>query len=52
LIGNDELNRISEIDFNAMNEIIQFLKPFKNCSEKLSSDTEPTYRLQCYGTKN
>ena len=41
----NELKRISDIDFNLLEDLIAFLKPFKDCSEKLSSETEPTIHI-------
>lgn len=45
LLKKDELQRISNLDFSLLENILCFLKPFKDCSEALSSDKEPTMQI-------
>lgn len=45
LLSKNEIKRISDIDFTLMENLLTFLKPFKDCSEKLSSEKEPTMHI-------
>lgn len=45
LLTKNQLHRIADIDFTLMECFISFLKPFKDCSDKLSSETEPTIHI-------
>ena len=45
LLYKNELHRIAGIDFNLLDQMLSFLKPFKECSEKLSSEKEPTLHI-------
>lgn len=45
LLNKDELNRISKIDFDLLSKLLDFLKLFKECSEKLSSEKTPTIHI-------
>ena len=42
LIEKDEILRLSDIDFTFLHNILQFLKPFTECSEFLSTKNTPT----------
>lgn len=42
LIEKNEVHRIAEINFNLLQQVLEFLKQFKCCSEKLSSENVPT----------
>lgn len=42
LIERNELHKIAAIDYSLLERLLEFLGPFKDCSEKLSSDIIPT----------
>ena len=45
LLTKNELSRIASLDFNLLENLITFLKDYKECSEKLRSDEEPTMHI-------
>lgn len=45
LLNKNELNRISKIDFDLLSQLLDFLKLFKECSEKFSSEKTPTIHI-------
>lgn len=45
LSEKNQSNRIADIDFEIINQVLEFLKPFKECSEKFSSEKEPTIHI-------
>ena len=45
LLAKNELSRIANLDFTLLENLITFLKDFKEFSEKLKSDKEPTMHI-------
>ena len=45
LIDKNEVNRLAGIDFTLLEALLNFLKSFKDCSEKMSSDKTPTVHI-------
>ena len=45
LIERHEEHRLDEIELSVVEELVHFLKPFRDASEKLSSEKMPTFHL-------